>query len=118
MVRNLILDEVIEPEAGELRQHAALVGYALAHHHIERGQAVRGDHQQLVAEFVNVADLSPRKELDTGEIRFQQDTIEFMVDMVLGSRALNILKQHEGLSMEKGVGGVSPPTPKERVRGI
>ena len=74
MMRNLILDE-IKPEAGKLGQHPALVRYAFAHHDIKGGQAVGGDDQQFVAEFINVPDFSSRKELDTGQIRFQQNSL-------------------------------------------
>ena len=47
-----------EPERGDLGQHFALVRYAGAEHVVERGDAIGGDDQQLVAEIVDVADLA------------------------------------------------------------
>jgi hypothetical protein len=76
MMAELILKE-IKPEAGELGEHPAFVRDAFAHHHIEGRKAVRGDHQQFVAEFVDVPDFSTREKLNAGEIRFQQDAMFF-----------------------------------------
>ena len=61
MMRNEVGD-VVEPEGRQLREHAALVGDAGAEHVVERGDAIGGDDQQVLAEIVDVAHLAtPRK---------------------------------------------------------
>ena len=48
----------LEPEPGKLRQHLPLVRYAGAEHVVERGDAIGGDDQQLVADLVDIANLA------------------------------------------------------------
>ena len=55
MVRHV---EPLEPEAAQLRQHAALVGDAARQHPVERADAVGAHQQQPVAQVVNIANLS------------------------------------------------------------
>ena len=51
--------EHLEPERRDRRQHAALVEDRLVEHDVEGGQAVGGDHQELVvADGVDVPDLA------------------------------------------------------------
>ena len=39
--------QLVEPERGDGREHPALVGHGLGHHHVEDGDAVGRDHQQV-----------------------------------------------------------------------
>ena len=50
--------QLIEPEMGNLRQHHPFERDAVGHDAIERGDAIRGDHEQVVAQVENVADLA------------------------------------------------------------
>ena len=52
----------LEPEPRELRQHLALVGDAGAEHVVERGDAIGGDDEQLIADLVDVAHLAAAME--------------------------------------------------------
>ena len=52
------LAEQVEPEGGDLRQHAALVGDARRQDPVERADPVGADQQKLIAQVVDVADLA------------------------------------------------------------
>jgi hypothetical protein len=54
--------EALEPEQRELIQDPALVGDPLGQHHVEGGEAIRGDDQEFGAEIVDIAYLAPTKE--------------------------------------------------------
>ena len=51
---------LLEPERRQLRQDLALVGNPRAEHVVERGDAIGGDDEQMLAEIVDVADLAAR----------------------------------------------------------
>jgi hypothetical protein len=72
VVRHRVLQQV-EPEQRELRQHAALARDGGGQHYVERAQAIGGDDQQLVAEVVHVADLSPAPQRGVGQPRLEDD---------------------------------------------
>jgi hypothetical protein len=61
----------VEPEHGETREHAALVGDAGRQHPVEGTDAVRGDEDEAVAEVVDVADLAPTAWV-AGDVALQQ----------------------------------------------
>ena len=61
--------EQSKPEHRRRREHLPLAGDALVHHHVERGDAVGGDQQQVVAQRKDLANLA-RTEL-AGERQFQ-----------------------------------------------
>ena len=72
MIGNDVFEQ-IEPEKRKLREDAAFVRDAGGHDHVEGGEPVGGDHQQLVAEIVNIADFSARGGLDAGEMGFSKN---------------------------------------------
>jgi hypothetical protein len=53
--------QALEPELRERRQHDPLAGDRPIQHHVERRDAVRRHHQQVLAEVVHFADLAPRQ---------------------------------------------------------
>jgi hypothetical protein len=72
-----------EPEVGDLAKHLALAGNGVGQHHVERGQAVGGHHQQAVAigriggqaiagQVEHVADLAAVAQGEAGQIGLEQ----------------------------------------------
>src|SRR5208283_2374318 len=73
MIRHRLLEEV-EPEQGQLGQHPALLRNAGGEHIVERRDPVRGHEQQMiVANLIQVADLSAGEELEVGKISVQKN---------------------------------------------
>ncbi len=92
----------IEPETRKLRQHASFVGNAFRHDHVERRKAVGGDDQEPVSgNFVDVADLTARKQRHAGEVRLKNWWVACQLSH--GSRAEPILEQVRSLSTGKSV---------------
>ena len=61
--------EVIEPEEGNLGEHASFVGDAGGQNVVESGNAVGGDEKQLlVADGVNIAHLAAGVKVEVGEV--------------------------------------------------
>ena len=58
----------IEPELRELGQDLALVGDERGQDPVERGDAVRGDDEELVADLVDIADLALLVKRQTGKL--------------------------------------------------
>ena len=57
----MVVDDIlhlVEPEQRKLRENTALVGDLAVQNVVERGDVVGRDHQQLVAQVVDVADLA------------------------------------------------------------
>ena len=51
--------DLVDPEIGQPREHAALLGDRLVHHDVKGTQTIRGDHQhQLVVDLEEVANLA------------------------------------------------------------
>src|ERR1700704_1380000 len=72
MIRNDAL-RPIEPEAGELGEHAALVGDRRRQNDVERGEAIAGDDDEPIATGpVAVADLAAPEERRAGDLAFHQ----------------------------------------------
>ena len=75
MLMQMIGDDVsraAEPERREQCQHAPLVGDAIRQNRVEGGEAVGGDHQQMFAQIIGVANLAATKERqrrDWSEVR-------------------------------------------------
>ena len=65
--------DVIEPERRQLREHFALVGNAGAEDVVERGDAIGGDDEQVLAEIVDVANLAAPRERQAVEMGFEDD---------------------------------------------
>ena len=63
----------IEPVDGQLGEHLALARNTVGQDHVEGGNAVRGDEENIFAGLINVANFSARNELDTGEVAFKED---------------------------------------------
>ena len=60
----------VEPESGEAAEDVALVGHAVGQHHVEGGDAVGGDHQEVaVVDVVGVAHLAPVPPVGEGAYR-------------------------------------------------
>ena len=58
MVGNQVL-RLVKPEVGDPRQQLALAGYRVGHDHVEGGDAVGGDEQQVaIVDLVDVAHLA------------------------------------------------------------
>ena len=57
MVGNEIL-RIIKPELGHLRENRALFGDFVLQYHVKRGDAVCGDHNEVCADVVDLADFS------------------------------------------------------------
>src|SRR5689334_3206702 len=57
---------------GKLRKHLALARDAVGHDAIERGNAIRCDEQEGVAEVKDLADLAALELLDAGQVELQQ----------------------------------------------
>src|ERR1019366_10223764 len=102
MVRNRAPDE-IEPETRKLAQHAALVRNTLVHHDVEGGEAVGGNHQQFVAQLIDVPDFAARKEFDSRQMRFEKSCVSHGLHGCW-FRASDILEQLKGMSTEKAHG--------------
>ena len=63
----------IEPEQGELGQHAALLRDAGGQHIVEGGDAVGGDEEQMiVTDQIKVADFPAGEKLQAGKISMQE----------------------------------------------
>ncbi len=62
----------LEPERRELREDLALVGDAGAEHVVERRDAIGRDDQQVVADFVHVANLAAAMQGESRERGFEE----------------------------------------------
>ena len=62
----------LEPEPGQLRQHLSLVRDAGAEDVVERGDAIGGDDQQLVADLVDIANLAAAVKSQAIEIGLEE----------------------------------------------
>ena len=62
----------LEPEAGELREHAALVRDARPQHVVEGRDPVGGDDEQLIADLVDVAHFAAAVERQAIEIGVEE----------------------------------------------
>src|SRR5271170_6818987 len=71
MVRNNIAQKV-EPEQSHLRQHKAFVRNPCGEDIIERRNAIRGDDQQTIRIFVNIADFSASAQREAWQICLKQ----------------------------------------------
>ena len=71
MIRHHVAQQ-IEPEDGELGEHAAFVGNRGRQHVVEGGKPVRGDDDQEIAGVVNVAHFAAHQRLDAGQVGFKQ----------------------------------------------
>ena len=58
-----------EPELRQGGQDLALPGDSLVHHHVERGDAVGGDQEQVIAQQVEVAHLAGADPLGERQVR-------------------------------------------------
>ena len=58
----------VEPQHGERREHLALVRDRRRVHDVVGGDAVGGDHQQVVAELVELADLAAGQQGQAGHV--------------------------------------------------
>ena len=62
--------EFLKPKGGDLREDFALVRDRVVHYHVERGDAVAGDHQEaVIAGVVDVTHLAAVGEFQVGEPR-------------------------------------------------
>ena len=67
----MVGDDVLgqpEPEDRHPVQHLALVGDRRRHHHVVGGDAVGGDHQQVVLPLVDLAHLPGGEEVEVGDV--------------------------------------------------
>ena len=62
----------LEPERRQLREDLALVGDPRAQHVVERRDAIGRDEEQVLADFVDVADLAAAVEFQIGKGRFDK----------------------------------------------
>ena len=63
----------VEPEIADLAEHLALARDRVGQHHVERAQAVGGDHQQVaIAQVEHVADLAAVDQVQAGQVGLQQ----------------------------------------------
>jgi hypothetical protein len=62
--------KIIEPETADLRQHPPLIGNTVGHYPVESADAVGTDHQQLVAQIVDISHLAAPHRIST-ELRLQ-----------------------------------------------
>jgi hypothetical protein len=74
MVRDFLADKV-KPETRELCQHSTLVGNALVHDHVERREAIGRHDEQLIVQFVNVANLASGEKFDAGKMGLQNNVM-------------------------------------------
>ena len=68
-MRRREVPQIVEPENGKLREDFALIGNPRGQNVVERGDAVGGHDQQVLAQIVNIADLAARDALDAMEFR-------------------------------------------------
>src|SRR4029434_215372 len=69
--QNVIWNDIpqkIEPEKRKLREHLSFVRNRGRHDHIERGKAVGGDNEKLVAKIEDVAHFPASRGRDAGKI--------------------------------------------------
>ena len=66
------ISHLLEPEARELREHLALVGNAGTENVVERGDAIRRDDEQLIANLVDIAHFAATMERQAGQGGFEQ----------------------------------------------
>ena len=71
VMRDQVAD-VIEPERRQLREDLALVGNPGAKHVVEGRDAIGRDDQQVVPDFVHVANLAAAMEGESGERGFEE----------------------------------------------
>src|SRR5947199_7829948 len=62
--------EMVEPESRHLRQDFALIWNGRREHDVKCGKPVGGDNEKVLTEIVDVANLAPAVERDTGKIGF------------------------------------------------
>jgi hypothetical protein len=64
----------LKPEQRELREHTALIGNRSRKHDVESGKPVRGNQEQIISHFIEVADLPAGQELEPGKICFPNNS--------------------------------------------
>ena len=68
MVRDCFLQEV-KPEQRQRSEHSAFIWNRVWQNHVEGGNPIRHDNQQLVFDRINISNLAASEKLDTREIR-------------------------------------------------
>ncbi len=64
---------LLKPERGNLSEYFPFVRNPLRHHDVVRREPVGRDNEEMLADFIHIADLAPLYEVELGKIRLSDD---------------------------------------------